>query len=192
MPCSSPVSTAKEPSALRKRMRAKSPMSIPASKYRIKTETAITGLAEACARGGGSRVAAVVELLKTVVFSWLIGNGGLHGKNLSIYNPKGIWQPTPAYDLLCTQPYLGWKDPMALNLYGRADKLSRTDFIEAGERLGLRQRAIANLIDAVVDAAQAWPERCDQIGFDDRQTGLLAKMLRTRMDSLKQTREATT
>lgn len=164
----------------------------PASKYRIKTETAITGLAEACARGGGSRVAAVVELLKTVVFSWLIGNGGLHGKNLSIYNPKGIWQPTPAYDLLCTQPYLGWKDPMALNLYGRADKLSRTDFIEAGERLGLRQRAIANLIDALVDAAQAWPERCDQIGFDDRQTGLLAKMLRTRMDSLKQTREATT
>jgi serine/threonine-protein kinase HipA len=56
----------------------------PASKYRIKTETAITTLADACARGGGSRVIAVLELLKVVVFSWLIGNGDLHGKNMSI------------------------------------------------------------------------------------------------------------
>ncbi|MDV3129580.1 HipA domain-containing protein [Mycobacterium sp. 21AC1] len=55
-------------------------------------------LAEACARGGGSKVATTVELLKTVVFSWLIGNGDLHGKNLSIYDPDGVWQPTPAYD----------------------------------------------------------------------------------------------
>ena len=126
----------------------------PASKYRIKTETAITGLAEACARGGGSRLAAVAELLKTVAFSWLIGNGDLHGKNLAVYNPNGIWQPTPAYDLLCTQPYADWKDPMALNLYGRANTLSRTNFIEAGERLGLRQRAVVRMIDILVDAAE--------------------------------------
>lgn len=157
----------------------------PASKYRIKTEAAITGLAEACARGGGSRVAAVAELLKTVVFSWLIGNGDLHGKNLSIYNPNGIWQPTPAYDLLCTQPYAGWKDPMALNLYGRANKLSRTNFVEAGERLGLRQRAVVRMIDDLVDAAEPWPERCKQIGFGDRETGLLAQLLRARINSLK-------
>lgn len=157
----------------------------PASKYRIKTETAITDLAEACARGGGSKAAAVLELLKTVVFSWIIGNGDLHGKNLSIYNSKGIWQPTPAYDLLCTQPYAGWNDPMALDLYGRANRLNRTHFIEAGERLGLRRRAIANSIDALVDAAQAWPARCDQIGFGDRQTELLAQMLQSRIDSLK-------
>jgi serine/threonine-protein kinase HipA len=56
----------------------------PASKYRIKTETAIAALADACGRGGGSKPAAVFELLKTIVFSWLIGNGDLHGKNLSI------------------------------------------------------------------------------------------------------------
>jgi serine/threonine-protein kinase HipA len=157
----------------------------PASKYRIKTETAITDLAEACARGGGSRAAAVAELLKTVVFSWLIGNGDLHGKNLSIYNPDGIWQPSPAYDLLCTQPYAGWKDPMALNLFGRTDKLTRANFIDAGERLGLRPRATVAMIDALVDAASVWSERCNQIGFDDQNTQLLAQMLRKRIDSLK-------
>lgn len=157
----------------------------PASKYRIKTEAAITALADACARGGGSKPAAVLELLKTVVFSWLIGNGDLHGKNLSIYNLDGVWQPSPAYDLLCTQPYTRWRDPMALNLYGRANRLTRADFVGAGERLGLRPRAITRMVDAVVDAAQDWPDRCGEIGFDDRQTKLLAQMLRTRIDSLR-------
>jgi serine/threonine-protein kinase HipA len=157
----------------------------PASKYRIKTEAAITALADACARGGGSKPAAVLELLKTVVFSWLIGNGDLHGKNLSIYNLDGVWQPTPAYDLLCTQPYTRWRDPMALNLYGRANRLTRPDFVGAGERLGLRPRAITMMIDAVVDAAYDWPDKCGGIGFDDRQTQLLAQMLRTRIDGLR-------
>ncbi|MCV7091097.1 type II toxin-antitoxin system HipA family toxin [Mycobacterium interjectum] len=156
----------------------------PASKYRIKTETAIAALADACARGGGSKPAAVLELLKTVVFSWLIGNGDLHGKNLSIYNPDGVWQPTPAYDLLCTQPYTRWRDPMALNLYGRANRLTRSDFVDAGERLALRPRAVVRMIDGIVDAAHDWPDRCGEIGFDERQTTLLAQMLRRRIDSL--------
>ncbi|ETW24748.1 type II toxin-antitoxin system HipA family toxin [Mycobacterium gastri] len=157
----------------------------PASKYRIKAETAIGTLADACAHGGGSRAAAALELLKTVVFSWLIGNGDLHGKNLSIYNPDGVWQPTPAYDLLCTQPYLRWRDPMALSLFGRANRLTRACFVDAGERLGLRPRATSRMIDSIVDAAQEWPVRCGDIGFDDRQTELLAHMLRTRIGSLE-------
>ncbi|MGO9350280.1 MAG: type II toxin-antitoxin system HipA family toxin [Mycobacterium sp.] len=157
----------------------------PASKYRIQAEAAIAALADACARGGGSKPAALLELLKTVVFSWLIGNGDLHGKNLSIYNLDGVWQPTPVYDLLCTQPYTRWRDPMALNLYGRANRLQRADFLDAGERLGLRPRAIVTMIDAVVEAAGDWPDKCGEIGFDDRHTTLLEKMLRTRIDSLR-------
>lgn len=157
----------------------------PASKYRIKTETAIETLADACARGGGSKAAAILELLKTVVFSWLIGNGDLHGKNLSIYNPDGVWQPTPAYDLLTTQPYVGWKDPMALNLYGRANKLDRAHFLYAAEQLGLRSRAPSRMIDSVVRAAGEWPDRCMEIGFDRRRTQLLGDMLRARIETLQ-------
>ncbi|MDQ2723655.1 MAG: type II toxin-antitoxin system HipA family toxin, partial [Actinomycetota bacterium] len=121
----------------------------PASRYRMKTEMAISTLAAACAKGGGSYAAAVLELLRTVVFSWLIGNGDLHGKNLSIYAPGGVWQPTPAYDLLSTQPYTGWRDPMAMSLYGRGNRLSRAHFVEAGGRLGLRERALTRMIDAL-------------------------------------------
>ncbi|NVN50267.1 type II toxin-antitoxin system HipA family toxin [Mycolicibacterium hippocampi] len=156
----------------------------PASKYRIKAETAISSLADACALGGGARAVSILELLRIVVFSWLIGNGDLHGKNLSIFNPDGIWQPTPAYDLLTTQPYTGWRDPMALNLYGRANRFDRQHFVEAGERLGVRSRAVARMIDAIVDAARPWSDRCGDIGFDARQTERLAKLLRDRAAGL--------
>ncbi|MCV7377499.1 protein kinase [Mycobacterium alsense] len=156
----------------------------PAAKYRIHAQTAIASLADACARGGGSRAAAALDLLRTVVFSWLIGNGDLHGKNLSIYCPDGLWRPTPAYDLLTTQPYAGWRDSMALPLYGRANRLNRNHFMEAAARLGLRERAPASMINDVVDGAAQWPDRCDQIGFDERKTELLSEMLRSRIATL--------
>lgn len=44
---------------------------------------------------------------------------------------------------------------------------------------------MANMLDAMVEAAAAWPDRCEEIGFDDRQTHRLGDMLRTRLDSLK-------
>jgi serine/threonine-protein kinase HipA len=156
----------------------------PASKYRIHMETALTTLADACARGGGSRATALLELLRIVAFSWVIGNGDLHGKNLSIFAAEGFWQPTPAYDLLTTQPYTGWKDPMALTLYGRADKFNRAHFMEAGDRLGLRERAVSRMLDALVDSALRWPDRCADIGFTSRQTELLTDMLDTRIATL--------
>ena len=156
----------------------------PASKYRMKTETAITALTDACEAGGGSKSASTLELLRTVAFSWLIGNGDLHGKNLSIYAPNALWQPSPAYDLLSTQPYTGWNDPMAMNLYGRANRLTRANFIDAGLRLGLRERAVTRMIDALVKAAHGWAERCTEIGFDARTTELLAGLLRHRLTTL--------
>ncbi|WP_135457326.1 type II toxin-antitoxin system HipA family toxin [Mycobacterium sp. DL99] len=157
----------------------------PASKYRIHTETAIDALTDACAHGGGSRAAATLELLRIVMFSWLIGNGDLHGKNLSIYCPDGFWRPTPAYDLLTTQPYTGWRDPMAMSLYGRANRLDRAWFLDAAERLGLRSRAVARMTDDLVDAARQWPHRCSEIGFTTRQTELLTDLLSARIDTLK-------
>ncbi|EUA13850.1 hipA-like C-terminal domain protein [Mycobacterium xenopi 4042] len=75
-------------------MHANLPTSIRLPNTASKAETAIGTLSEACARGGGSWAGPALELLKTLVFSWIIGNGDLHGKNLSIYNPDGVWPPS--------------------------------------------------------------------------------------------------
>ncbi|QKT06760.1 type II toxin-antitoxin system HipA family toxin [Gordonia sp. X0973] len=157
----------------------------PAGKYRMKTETAISVLAAACADGGGSAPAATLELMQTVAFSWLVGNGDLHGKNLSVYCPDDFWQPTPSYDLISTQPYLQWRDPMAMNLYGRNNRLTRQHFVESGEHLGLRPKATTRMLDRLVAASEPWVDRCDEIGYDEKTTARLRTLLDSRRDSLR-------
>jgi serine/threonine-protein kinase HipA len=59
------------------------------------------------------------ELLQTLVFNVLIGNGDAHAKNYSIlHRPEGGWVLTPAYDLMCTRYYFGPRSKMAMKLGG--------------------------------------------------------------------------
>ena len=111
--------------------------SVSGGKISSHVPRAMKSLAEAVAAGGGSYPLAIVRMLEIAAFSYLIGNGDLHGKNLSIrQNPTGLWEVTPAYDLLTTQPYLSWNDPMALTLYGRDGKLIYRWWIEAATTWG--------------------------------------------------------
>jgi serine/threonine-protein kinase HipA len=73
---------------------------------------------------------------------------------------------------------------MALNLYGRANRLSRTHFLDAATRLGLRERATSRMIDDVVAAAREWPDRCAEIGFPQRDTESLCDLMKSRIDTL--------
>lgn len=50
-------------------------------------------------------IVARARLLRLVAFSYAIGNGDLHGKNVSVYGSDGQVELTPAYDALSTLPY---------------------------------------------------------------------------------------
>ncbi|WP_240930919.1 MULTISPECIES: HipA domain-containing protein [unclassified Rhodococcus (in: high G+C Gram-positive bacteria)] len=77
----------------------------PAAKYRLETESVIRTLSRTVELGGGSARLATLQLLRLTTYSYLIGNGDLHGKNYSVQlNPSGQWSVTPGYDLLFTQP----------------------------------------------------------------------------------------
>lgn len=52
-----------------------------------------------------------------MAFSYVIGNGDLHAKNVSISGARGILQLSTAYDLLSTRPYKDLK--LALEFEGR-------------------------------------------------------------------------
>jgi serine/threonine-protein kinase HipA len=135
--------------------------------------------------GGGSRRLAVRSLFAWISFSYLIGNGDLHGKNCSIRRSlEGSWEVTPAYDLVSTQPYVEWHDPMALNLYGRGNHLRRAHLLESAERLDLPRRAAVGVLDRLCGAAPHWIPRLDTIGFDDRATVRLAELITARLAEL--------
>lgn len=153
----------------------------PAAKYRLSFQEAATALADAVEAGGGSRRLALRRLLEIAAFSYLIGNGDLHGKNLSIRQDlNGVWEVTPAYDLLTTQPYMRWSDPMALAMYGRANRLQRRWWLQAATQLGLPDRAVAGALDRILEGSRAWLDRLGDIGFDPPTTLRLRQLLAER------------
>jgi serine/threonine-protein kinase HipA len=157
----------------------------PAAKYRLTLQEVATGLSRAVEVAGGSRPLALRRILETAAFSYLIGNGDLHGKNLSIRQaPSGLWEVTPAYDLLSTQPYTGWRDPMALPMYGRANRLSRRWWLDAAGRLGLTERALTRVLDRLVGGTRAHLDRLGEIGLDEPATERLRGLIATRCDEL--------
>ncbi len=157
----------------------------PAAKYRLKTEQIATAVAGAAEDGYGSAPLALRAVLLLVAFSYLIGNGDLHAKNFSAaLRPDGAWGASPAYDLVSTQPYLGWRDPMALDLFGRATRLDRRHLVESGGRLGLPDRAVNRMLDQLVERAAPWTDQVEQIGMEERTTELLAELLRRRITEI--------
>lgn len=60
-----------------------------------------------------------IQLLQTLIFNVLIGNGDAHAKNYSIlHRPEGGMVLTPAYDLLSTRYYFGQRPRMAMKMGG--------------------------------------------------------------------------
>lgn len=158
----------------------------PAAKYRLKSERIVAAVGRAAEDGSGSAPLAVRQVLLLIAFSYLIGNGDLHAKNFSAaQSAGGAWGASPAYDLLSTQPYLSWRDPMALDLYGRANRLDRRHLVESGGRLGLPARATERMLDQLVEQAAPWVDRVDRIGLDQRSTELLADFLRRRIAEVR-------
>jgi serine/threonine-protein kinase HipA len=157
----------------------------PAAKYRLSLEEVGVALGNAVEAGNGSGPLALRRVIEIAAFSYLIGNGDMHGKNLSVRQaPSALWEVTPAYDLMSTQPYLGWRDPMALPMYGRANRLSRRWWLDAAVRLGLPERAIARALDRIVALSGPWLDRLPEIGLDERATTRLRDLISARRDEL--------
>ena len=47
-----------------------------------------------------------LQFIERFVFSYLVGDGDLHARNLSVWRrPDGVWEPSPWYDIVCTAIY---------------------------------------------------------------------------------------
>ena len=149
----------------------------PAEKYRLALREIADAL-EVCS-------APMVERLRLVqleALSYLIGNGDLHGKNISVQVTGGRVRLTPIYDLLSTLPYGDAK--LALKIEGRDEKLRRADFLAFGERIGLRRAAIESMLAALVRGVGARVESLEQIGLGERRTRQLQEVMRERLVAL--------
>lgn len=119
----------------------------PKDKYRGSAELCVRLLKRYASEPG-------VELQKLylqLVFGWWTGNGDLHLKNLSLVRGADHRQRlSPAYDLLSTALVIA-DDRQALPVGGRADRLTRRNWLDLAEYGGLPRRAAERVLAIPAD-----------------------------------------
>jgi serine/threonine-protein kinase HipA len=145
----------------------------PADKYRLTAREVMEALSVCSAP-----IVAGARLLRLWAFSYLIGNGDLHGKNVSVQTMGGLTQLTPAYDVLTTLPY--GDTHMALKIDGRDAKLDRAAFVRFGERFDVPRAATETMLDELVELSGPFVARVGEIGWDDKTTNRLARVIELR------------
>ena len=100
------------------------------------------------------------ELFRRVVFCFLTGNEDMHLKNFSVLVRDGIVKLAPGYDLLNSTIVLRQADEeLALPLKGKMRNLTRNDLVHyyGGERLGLNDAVLADVLGSFARSVPAWP-----------------------------------
>jgi serine/threonine-protein kinase HipA len=153
----------------------------PADKYRPSLETVVGALASVCA---APKVAAL-RLWEQVVFSYLVANGDLHAKNLSVRRGARGWEPTPVYDVICSFVY-GDTLTMALPLLGERnpDRMSRARMVRAAASTGVPTGAMERSIDRLLHRTADLPERIASGGFGNTSSRKLIRVLERRRQRL--------
>lgn len=128
----------------------------------------------------------VTNFFETVLFSWITGNNDMHLKNFSLYEPQdGTIRLTPAYDLL-NAAILNPEDDeeLALTLNGRKKRLKRSDFIAAGETMGIDTKTVDRLIGKYVKLESLMSEFIGQSFLDEERKNRYNAMLRERISRI--------
>ena len=128
----------------------------------------------------------VTNFFETVLFSWITGNNDMHLKNFSLYEPQdGTIRLTPAYDLL-NASILNPKDDeeLALTLNGRKKRLKRSDFIAAGETMGIDPKIVDRLIGKYVRLHPRMSEFIGQSFLDEELKNRYNEMICERMSRI--------
>ncbi len=152
----------------------------PAEKYNLSLREVADALISACQ----SKDLALERLLKLYAYSYVIVNGDLHGKNVSILR-KSWNRPitvSPAYDLLSTLPYKDTR--MALKMDGKDDEFNRSDFLKFFGRFGLNENVINLTLDTICTQVERNLDRIETIGFDKKVTDHLKREIGNRIARL--------
>jgi serine/threonine-protein kinase HipA len=125
----------------------------------------------------------VLNALKWYAFSYLIGNGDLHAKNISLYDVPGSPRSlTPAYDLICTRIY--GDERMALKLNGKDQNLTRKMLIELGQQYGVPAISVHQMLDKMMGLFQRNQSILFSMPMNAKQSKLLKTMVEERLEDL--------
>ncbi len=154
----------------------------PSSKYQISCQEIVDGIREFAT----APMVETLRFLKLYAFSYIIGNGDLHAKNVSLWRSptSGLVELAPAYDLLTTQAYKGLDQHMAMKLGAKDDEFRAKDFLSFGKRNGIPEPAITKMLKQLASKAQPWADKLDSIKLEPKDQNRVARCIRDRCKRL--------
>ena len=153
----------------------------PQDKYRISISEVAEGIQLFCT----SPIVEIAKFIRIISFSYLIGNGDMHAKNISLISsskPNSRLSLSPAYDLLSTLPYGDQK--MALKIDGKDDKIRGKVLASFAKRFDLPEKALKGILSNLCEAAEPWIEKVPDIKLEEKKTIFLQGKIKERMGDL--------
>lgn len=128
--------------------------------------------------------AELLNLLRLYCFSYLVGNGDLHAKNISLMVKHGesLVTLTPAYDVICT--YIYGDHHMALKLDGYDDNIRRAKVVEFGARHGIPAGLTARMLDQLLKKFSENMALLQKIPMPAKSRTQLARLTKKRLSDL--------
>lgn len=154
----------------------------PADKYRFSLREVVEVVGEVVS----APAAAALDLVLLTAFSYLIANGDMHAKNVSVQwlPEEQIVELTPVYDVVTTRPY-PVDDRLALPVDGRDTRIRGRDLVAFGRRFGLQAKLVERRLATLCDRAEPFIGAVDRIGLDDRATEQIRREMARRLSDLR-------
>ncbi|MEI7577384.1 MAG: HipA domain-containing protein [Armatimonadota bacterium] len=153
----------------------------PGDKYHPTFHDLIRKFTEVCA---SPRLAAL-DLIRQYIFSYIIGNGDMHAKNVSILeNAKsGLIEVSPAYDLLTTLAYPGLDQNMALAVLGKDSNFRASSFVDLGRRFDIPETVLLKNLHQLCEGVSSRIQHCETI-FDPKTAEKVVNEIQRRIQRL--------
>lgn len=152
----------------------------PADKYRLSLKDIADRLMELTT----APQIEILNLLRQYVFSYLICNGDMHAKNISLQTLEdGTITLTPSYDLICTAIYGDYH--MALKIDGRDANIRRKVIVAFAERYKISPKAIHSALDKLLEKFSKNYLSLFLIDIDEKKKTFLNEMILKRLDELQ-------
>jgi serine/threonine-protein kinase HipA len=159
----------------------------PADKYRV----SVNDIAGRMVELASSPQAAVLDLICQVAFAWVIGNGDLHAKNLSLQWRRDVRvvAPSPLYDIVSTLPY-PVDQHLALRIDGRDDNLQGRFLQDFARRHGVPDALVRRRVERIIARVAEGLPGIAAIGFPTDITEKMAREIERRLGVLARFAEA--
>lgn len=156
----------------------------PQDKYRLSMREIAAGIAAV----SSAPLIDTLKLIELYLFSYLIGNGDLHGKNISLIHEhlasddRGRIRLSPSYDLLSTLPY--GDRQMALRLGAKNDSFTLYDFVNFGKLFSIPENAVKSSAKRIIQRTTAKLPEVAEIGLEEKKSRDILKTFEQRVKIL--------